>query len=160
MHKLLLFMIIKLKFDRMKKFICMSLIILYGSCASQKEVRTDDLSLKLGLIKTRCFGKCPVYEFRVYENGDMVYHGIKNVNKTGTFIVRLTKKEVLKLEEEFRDTGFVELQIPKQKVIRDMPFVVLTFENKVIRYQPGDEPAVLKDLVLKIEEMIERKIGV
>ncbi|NAS31076.1 hypothetical protein GTQ40_08855 [Flavobacteriaceae bacterium R38] len=144
----------------MKKLICMSLIILYGSCASQKKVHTDDLNLKLGVTKTKCFGKCPVYEFRVYENGDMVYHGIKNVDKIGTYIVRLTKNEMSRLEEEFKATGFVELQIPKQKVIRDMPFVVLTFENKVIRYQPGGEPAVLKDLVLKIEEMIERKIGV
>ncbi|NER14396.1 hypothetical protein GWK08_13160 [Leptobacterium flavescens] len=144
----------------MKKLICMSLILLYGSCAAQKEVLLDNQNLKFGLSKTRCLGKCPVYHFKVYENGDMVYHGIENVDKEGTHMLKLSSAEMEELEQAFTKIGFKSLELPRKGVIRDMPFTILTFEGKKLRYQPGGSTKELKNLVLRIEEMIVGKIGV
>ena len=59
-------------------------MILVASCKTSSKTKIIDTQRALiSLSKGRCLGNCPVYDLWVFKNGNVIYNGIDNVNKTG-----------------------------------------------------------------------------
>lgn len=60
--------------------------------------------------KTACYGTCPTYDVLVYSNGKVVYKGIRNVDRIGTFTSRLDIKQLSGLLKEASKINFFNLE--------------------------------------------------
>lgn len=91
--------------------------------------------------KTACYGKCPVYEVEIYNDGRVVYNGKRFVDRLGIHKATITEKEVKMIRSEFDKVGFIdfagEYPINGQK-ISDLP-------STIIEYRAGDMIKVVKD---------------
>jgi hypothetical protein len=97
----------------MKKIMVM-LITLLISCSSVKENNklTANAALKIALKKGACFGTCPIYQIRLFEDRSVKYNGIRFVESQGTFewymdrsdfdkVTKLLKTKELKSSREY-----------------------------------------------------------
>ena len=59
-------------------------------------------SVHIGLSRTGCFGRCPIYSVEVYGDGRLIYTGDANVDVTGRHVYAVSQDAVAKLIEEMR----------------------------------------------------------
>ncbi len=80
-----------------------------------------------------CFGKCPIYNFSVYENGLLIYNGERFVEKEGTYYQVLVKSTVDSLVNTFETSSFSSFSenYPTDKSApSDLPTIELSYRNK------------------------------
>ena len=58
------------------------------------------------LKRTPCFGKCPSYEVKLYDNGNAVYTGFAFVQRIGTFEAKITPGFIKRLQQEAAKNGY------------------------------------------------------
>lgn len=160
----------------MKKFIfpLLSLFFVLGACASSKvsgdtpEASTESAdpveqevlfknvaegdSLFASIKRGHCFGKCPVYEMNIYNNGHVTLNGIAHVDLIGKYTRTIRQEDMLKFVDKAKLIGFMDLEdeydnpylmdVPaattsividgKRKTVRrrvDFPTSILAFEK-------------------------------
>ena len=93
---------------------------------------TLDTSLQLekpvfllaGIKREGCFGRCPVYEARLYSDGRAVYIGVEYVDRIGQFEATAEREAISVLFDEARRIGYFSLpgQFPVDgRSIPDLP---------------------------------------
>lgn len=119
----------------------------------------------ISLERTPCFGRCPVYNIKVHENGLVIYNAEKNTDTTGCFYAVLTKEELQSLKNKFIANGFMDMadKYPEEgKAPVDLPSCVLVFNNngttKTVRDKRWDTPAPLAELQTTIEQIVKTRI--
>lgn len=115
--------------------ICLSLVImmLLGSCKSSK-VNTDKTNntLLCSLVSTPCFGRCPVYEIKIYESGLLLYKGQRNVEDTFCHFRQINEKELKKLKDAFAKAEFFGLNSTypfDERAPVDLPSSIIFFKS-------------------------------
>ncbi len=101
--------------------------------------------------KTPCYGKCPMYNVELYNNGRVVYNGKKFVERVGTYEAKISEADVKMVKQKFFDIEFLDLPneypVDGQK-IADLPSTIIDFRVgdmiKQVRDRHG-APDKLKD---------------
>ena len=66
------------------------LITLYSCQFTYKPYEYQQKKSFISLQKKSCYGKCPIYEIEIFENGSLIFNGKKNVEKIGVYNSKLT----------------------------------------------------------------------
>jgi len=108
------------------------MIVVFASCKSAtiSEDNTDKEVL-VYYAKQTCFGKCPVFDLWVYEDGSFLYDGVKNTTKKGKWEGRLTVERLSELKKILSDK---ELPVITLKKIRDKPITKLHYNGRQYSY--------------------------
>ncbi|MFK8104337.1 MAG: DUF6438 domain-containing protein [Saprospiraceae bacterium] len=117
--------------------------------------------VQVSLRKTACYGKCPVYELKIYSNGKATYTGKANVERLGNYEAIFTAEKMLALEARAAAINYFELSenYPPSKIgIPDLPntisYVKIGEREKQI-FNNHDAPAVLLDFEQFVENLVE-----
>jgi type IV secretory pathway VirB10-like protein len=84
------------------------------------------------LKKTPCFGKCPVFEVKIQEDGSALWVGTKNVERIGTFSAQISKEtleEIMKEAEKIQYFSFSETYPTNGKKIADFPMTISSINS-------------------------------
>ncbi|HLP53245.1 MAG TPA: DUF6438 domain-containing protein [Chitinophagales bacterium] len=152
----------------MKITTCLLLLVAFGaSCQTMKpDAKHPDKNgpVVVSLERTPCFGRCPVYDIKLYENGLLLYNAVKNTDTTGCFYAVLNKDEVAAIKDKFNKSGFMQMadRYPEDnRAPSDLPSVVLYFNNgtaqKTVRDKRWETPIALAELQTTIEELVRTK---
>ncbi|HEY8404054.1 MAG TPA: DUF6438 domain-containing protein [Flavobacteriales bacterium] len=102
--------------------------------------------------RTPCFGTCPIFNFKVYENGRAVYEGKNFVDMIGTFYSTVTPEQVQKIIDVAEQIQFFKMKdVYDEHAVTDLPSVYVTLskngELKTVknRYQGPKELKLLYD---------------
>ena len=115
----------------------------------------------VSIRKTPCFGRCPVFEMRVYANGRAVYNGQRFVERMGVYEAEVPSSaldELYRRIEQTRFSGFSNQYPANGRRIPDMPSTItyvntLSVEKKISNNH--DAPADLLDFEAFLLEWLE-----
>ena len=139
------------------KILGVFLIVLTFSCASSKkkgETSTSSVvvesavedSLLVSLRRGACFGACPQFTYTVYKSGYAEYYGERNVKKTGKWVARLSKEEIVEIVGWIRQYKMEEKNKSYiNEYLADSPGVWVTVSDKNPRLEifvNHDQPPV------------------
>ena len=142
------------------RFYLLVLILFFTSCFNfikQKELQSPKKIISLE--KTACFGRCPVFNIVIYNNGECLYNGIKFVKKSGEYNLKIKKQEINKILSQAKEMGFNNLKNEYSERITDLPTTYIMINNKKIKDYYG-APSELKDLEKLIEKIILDKLKI
>ncbi len=94
----------------------------------------------IALLRTACYGRCPIYQVDIYGDGRVVYDGRRFVNVLGKHTTRVGRAEVAKLVERLRVADIWSMRAAYVGLITDAPTYYLTLEM-------GAETHLLQDYV-------------
>lgn len=126
-------------------------MILVASCKTSSKTKIIDTQRALiSLSKGRCLGNCPVYDLWVFKNGNVIYNGIDNVNKTGIHETTISISKVDSLTKLMDHVNPEDLGMIKG---RDKPLSILKFNNKRYVYQSKKIQGNLQKINSLIEDV-------
>jgi len=131
-------------------------IVLFVCSAYQKAEYSEQTNL-ITLMKSRCRGKCPVYELNINSKGEAVYHGIENVGMIGIFEFKLNNEELDDLKKRFEELKFLEIKLEGKTKIRDISYTTLKYKGKSHYYRSTWKASPFKSIVEKLDSLIEIK---
>lgn len=140
------------------KAIGIILAILLFSCSAYQKAEYSQQSNLITLIKSRCRGKCPVYELNINKAGEAFYHGISNVRNKGVFKFKLNKKELDELQKLFSELKFQEIKLQQKTKYRDVPYTTLKYKGKSHYYRSSWEKSPFKSIVEKLDLLIKENV--
>jgi len=122
-----------------------------------------DLStLRISLTRTSCFGSCPAYSVEVLGNGDVTYRGERNVLITGEHRARISRQEVVRLLDVYRDADYFSLKDQYSQLVTDVPSYTTSIEFDRHKKSVGDHVgagAGMPDAVTELEDQIDALLG-
>ncbi|MGZ2368994.1 DUF6438 domain-containing protein [Ancylomarina sp. YFZ004] len=141
------------------KAIGIILAILLFSCSAYQKAEYSQQSNLITLIKSRCRGKCPVYELNINTEGEAIYHGISNVRNKGIIKFRLSKVELDELQKLFTEFKFQEIKLQQKTKYRDVPYTTLKYKGKSHYYRSSWEASPFKSIVERLDGLIQENIS-
>jgi len=127
----------------MKYSFIISVIVLMVSCSSSKHLKEDAL---LYYGKTACLGKCPVFDMYIFEDGKVMYEGLKNVDLKGKHEFKLSSTEIKEIKQELETIAFSS----EEKIKRDVPNVILKLKGNKLVTQHKEK---IKNLMILLEKI-------
>ena len=130
-------------------FSLITIIALTASCASTKqsvfqenEAVNKPADLFSTIKRSYCYGTCPVYELKIYANGEATYYAIKNVELEGVYTGLVSKKCLYALSQKAKDINYMEMQdVYDNPGISDLPStttsIVINGDHKEVRRRYG-----------------------
>ena len=101
-----------------------------AGCASTVDIaKLKEKNLLIGMEKGSCYGKCSVYNIKVYKNRVVVYEGIANVDKYGLYSKKLTKEELNNLISSFEVSNFFKYDSVYPSSVIDFPMIKLFYST-------------------------------
>ena len=141
------------------RYIFVFLVILYSSCnLSSSSTYEIQKKLIISLNKTACFGTCPVYKIKIYNNQSAIFEGIKFVEKEGSYNFKISKKEINTILNKAKKINFQKMEDEYIELITDLPTTYIMINNKQIKDYYG-APKELKELEEIIENIFLNKLG-
>jgi len=129
----------------------------FFSCKTSNNVQRNTDKIIITFDKKSGRGINPTYSMKIYENGKIVYTGIKNTDKIGTFQKTFSKKEIKSLKQKFNNAGFFNFNNEYTSKITDLPTTYISYsykgKYKKIRDYYGS-PQKLKELEKTIENIV------
>ncbi|CAL2103126.1 conserved exported protein of unknown function [Tenacibaculum sp. 190130A14a] len=117
--------------------------VIFFSCSAHKDAKSNTL---LYYGKTRCLGKCPVFDMYIYEDGTLFYEGFENVSVIGKKELKLSSKDLSFLKEELNKLSFTVQNQQK----RDLPNIILKYNGKKMITQDRNKLKTLLDFLEKV----------
>ncbi len=117
--------------------------------------------VQVSLRKTACYGKCPVYELKIYSNGKATYTGKANVERLGNYEALFTAEKMLQLEARAAAINYFDLSenYPSSKIgIPDLPNTISYLkigEREKQIFNNHDAPAALLEFEQFVESLVE-----
>lgn len=138
----------------MRGYLLIIFIIILSSCkTTSNQISNNQKKLIISLEKTACFGTCPILKIEIYNNGAVVYNGIKHVKRLGIHYFEIQPKEIQKILSKAKEIGFDNLENEYTEKISDLPTTYIMINGKLIKDYFG-APKNLKILETLIEEKI------
>ena len=129
------------------------------SCNTVSENTKEKLNqLAISLEKTACFGTCPVFKIKIYNNGDAIFEGKKFVKKTGLIKFKVKQNEIQKILAKAKNIKFTKMLNEYTEKITDLPTTYIQIKEKKIKDYYG-APKKLKDLEKLIEEIVLKNLN-
>jgi len=121
--------------------------------------------LILSMERTPCFGRCPVYEIKLYKSGLLTYQGKKFTDSVGCFYRIISKKQISDLKLQFDSANYFSMadKYPEdKKAPTDLPSCILFYNNgnqqKTITDKRWQSPETLTALEKEIDKLIDFQI--
>ena len=89
------------------------------------ERQTERIAMELG----PCFGRCPVYTLTVYQNGLMVYEGVRFTTRRGKWSKLLSRDDANSLIDAFERAPFESYRNMYKSQIPDLAAVTITYTD-------------------------------
>jgi hypothetical protein len=141
------------------RYIFIFLVFLYSSCnLSSSSTYEIQKKLIISLNKTACFGTCPVYKIKIYNNQSAIFEGVKFVEKEGSYNFKISKKEINTILNKAKKINFQKMEDEYTELITDLPTTYIMINNKQIKDYYG-APKELKELEEIIENIFLNKLG-
>ncbi len=144
-----------------RKCIVLAIVLTASIFASCQNPTLPMITLK----RTSCFGVCPVYEFSVYSDGTIQWHGEQFVAQNGAAQASIDKRELDELVRAFSNANFFgfknsyrtrDLGNGAFESISDLPTTFLTFRSAKQTKTVEDyafAPEELRQLELSVERI-------
>ncbi len=114
--------------------------------------------IEIGLRRSPCFGKCPVYRVTMYDDGRLEYVGKQHVERLGRHTGRINAGEFQALAAFIREVNFMALEdryaTPLTCQSTVYTTVVMDGVRKEVSNYGGGGPAVLEALEERIDELL------
>lgn len=109
-------------------------LVFLTSCKTTNKVlsqaQIEELSKVLEYSKTGCRGKCPIFDFTVYEGGHVVFNGKMFTKYEGQATDKLTKEEYASLQANCQKADLWQKQAEYGMNIMDIPTTTVHFYEK------------------------------
>ena len=144
-------------------------------CKTQKEVLRDtvmeekpldsDVSpddMVFSLAKGACYGSCPIYTLRIYNNLYAEFTGTKNTNKLGVHGKMLSQNEIDLLVKKFDEASFFSFEEFYPSDIPDLPSATLSYRKGELKKSvkgKSERPEILHKLQFELERIAESREG-
>ena len=131
------------------------MLVIMASCKTVEKttVQNTTADVLLTYSKSRCLGKCPVYNVKILKDGMLVYTGVDWVKQKGNVIVKLSAEELAELRQMMATTIKVP---PAFKRIRDRPVTALMMNEKKYEFHGTPADDQLKTLNSRIEHWVDQ----
>jgi hypothetical protein len=147
----------------MRSELFFTILLLMFSCKlSQKVVaEKNENALVLSMERTACYGRCPVFDVKIFESGLLIYNGKQFVKDTGCFRVQLTQKEVLAVQTQFDKSifSFNDNYPEKNVFVTDLPTCILYYKSAKGEKRITDRRSQTPIELTKLEETIDMLIA-
>ncbi|MEM1121715.1 MAG: DUF6438 domain-containing protein, partial [Bacteroidota bacterium] len=108
--------------------------LLFTDCKSTNKVLSStqiaELPKVLEYSKTGCRGKCPVFDFTVYEGGHVIFNGKRYTKYEGQATDKLTKEEYATLQRNCQKANLWNKQAEYGMNVMDVPTTTIHFYEK------------------------------
>jgi hypothetical protein len=127
------------------------------SAVDQLKLKSGDDSLFASIKRTPCYGRCPIYEAKIYNSGFVIYEGKRFVDKEGVFIARFSSDQLLEISQRAIELHFFKLNDEYDSPVTDFPTTYTSINNgkitKLVKNRVGG-PDNLKELESFLDEML------
>ena len=82
------------------------------------------------LTKTACYGTCPQYKLRLFDNGLIIYEGKMFVEKTGCFQFHISISQLNELLKLINEVNYFELDSLYDANVSDVQSIITEFKYK------------------------------
>lgn len=143
--------------------VLMTIVLVFSTgCSNSKTVKANSEKLIIVIRETPCFGKCPTYEMKIYQNGLVEFIGQSHVEKIGTYTKSIPTKEVESLIDLFKEKDFFAFDDKYSAEMTDFPTTYTTFnydgKSKTIEHYHG-APEDLKVLERTLRKIWKNEEG-
>jgi hypothetical protein len=148
--------------------------ILASSCKSTKETKTDKTvavaldnnvtpdDIVFTLKKGACFGSCPEYTLRIYNNLYTEFIGKNNTNKIGTYAKMIGQSEYDDLVKKFEKADFFSFDETYESNISDLPSSTISYKKEELKKSVTgkmERPEAVHKLQFALESIAESANG-
>jgi len=127
------------------------------SAVDKLKLKSADDSLFASIKRTPCYGRCPIYEAKIYNSGFVIYEGKRFVDKEGIFIARFSSDQLLEISQRAIELHFFKLNDEYDSPVTDFPTTYTLINNgkiaKLVKNRVGG-PDNLKELESFLDEML------
>ncbi len=132
------------------------------SGAFEKDTKPVEPVVIARLKRMPCYGKCPSFELKIYDDGMVKYHGMAHVDRLGYYAGHAGKEAIVNIQSKAEEIGFFSLagQYPRAGApqIYDMPetttFIQIDGQAHTIKNRHDSPPALYK-----LEQFIEAQLA-
>jgi hypothetical protein len=134
-------------------------LLAFSACnKNSKDKKSQEAAPVVQMRKTPCFGQCPTYEIKIFENGYVWLKGERHIEQIGIFEAKIGKKELAVLKDRFETNKFWDLEEVYEKNVTDLPTTYLSYtsgsKSKEVR-RTGDAPENLTNLEEAVAELLK-----
>jgi len=138
------------------------LLLFLMSCQTSKRGFAAGVVKNNGLVvsmkKTICYGTCPAYEIKIYDNLEVSLKGEKYLDLIGSFESKISKARLGELSQMFSDANFFEFDNKYYEAFSDLPTTYIMFsqdgQSKEIMDYYG-APEALKKLEEEVAKLLD-----
>lgn len=110
------------------------------------------------IVRTACFGTCPIYNMTIYSDGYVEYNGIRFVPKLGEQTGQIPVDQLQHFVDKANEIEFMEMEDEYDSPITDLPSatttIVLNGKKKSVRRRHNYPQRILQFEVL-FDDLIE-----
>jgi hypothetical protein len=96
----------------------------------QAKYTTSDSIMVIGLERTACFGRCPIYKVKIYDTGFITYEGINFVDNIGFYKSIVSQDIISSILLEANQINFFDLEDEYDGPVTDLPSTIITISSK------------------------------
>jgi len=116
----------------MNKFLILiaaSLILMSQKCEESDNGNGSDSHPFIAIKTTGCFGTCPIYTFKITDEGNANYVGTRHVAMEGKKEKKYTERQVEGLFQAFENADFFSYKDEYTANVTDLPSTYLTYND-------------------------------
>jgi len=108
------------------------LLILLGSCKIvNPEIQPEDSNaLWIEIKHTGCYGTCPIYNWKVYANGDLQYQAMRFTEFIGVKEASMSDRELFKFYSSLKGYNLIPIDTTHRDRAIDLPSTILRVYSK------------------------------
>lgn len=115
-------------------------------------------NLIISMERTPCYGRCPIYEIKIYDDGLLLYSGKKFVEKEGSAYRKLSTQDIENLKTAFTTADFFNLSksYPDSgRVPSDLPSIIISYKQNILEKTVTDHRFHTPESLTAIEKRID-----
>ncbi|MEM9885291.1 MAG: DUF6438 domain-containing protein [Bacteroidota bacterium] len=120
-----------------------------------KDVDLNELEKLVEMSKGGCYGRCPIYDLTIYDNGVMTYEGKRFTEKEGLYIKRISDSDLKALKTMLKDANLRQFRDAYRARLPDLQSVSISYyEADFIKTIIGKDGR--PEVVMEIQGELER----
>lgn len=110
------------------------------------------------MVRTPCFGRCPVYNFEVKQNGFALLEGIKFFDYMGMYEAQFSETQLNKIKALAEEYGYLEMDHVYDAPVTDLPSTTTALRTRDgihWVYNRMNAPQALNEFQTEVETLIK-----
>ncbi|MEN0046913.1 MAG: DUF6438 domain-containing protein [Bacteroidota bacterium] len=91
------------------------------------ETNLNELTKLVEMSKGPCYGRCPVYDFTIYDNGIMTYEGKRFTEREGLYIKKMSESDLKELKSLLQAANLRQFRDAYRARVPDLQSVSITY---------------------------------